>query len=119
MAGIARAFELPVQADQRDDVAKVALEHGDVVADERQGVVDLMSHARHELAQARELLGLHHAALRGLERLVGLAFGSFSLMKNDILFLELFLRAHSLGDVPEDPLDADRPCRQGRRAASS
>ena len=66
-----------------------------------------MSHARHELAQARELLGLDHAALRGLERLVGLSFGSFSLLQNDVLFLELFLGAHSLGDVPEDPLDAD------------
>ena len=97
-----------VEADQRDDVAQVALEHGDVVADEGQRVVDLMSHARHELAQARELLGLDHPALRGLERLVSLAFGSLALVENDILFLELFLGAHPLGDVPEDSLNADR-----------
>ena len=107
VAGIAGPLELPVQADQGDHVAQVALEHGDVVADERQRVVDLVSHAGDELAQARELLGLHHAALGGLERLVGLALGSGQLLERDVLLLELLLGAHPLGDVPEDALDAD------------
>ena len=101
------------------DVAEVALEHRHVVADERQWVVDLMSHARDELAQARELLGLYHAALRGLEGLVGLSLRPFSLMQNDILLPELFLGSHSLGDVPEDPLDADGLAVWAAQAASS
>ena len=89
-------------------VAQVALEHGDVVADERQRVVDLVGHAGDELAQAGELLGLHQPALRGLERLVRLVLGVGQLLEHDVLLLELLLGAHPLGDVPEDPLDADR-----------
>ena len=96
------------RADQGDEVVEVALEHGHVVADERQRVVDLVGHAGDELAQAGELLGLDHAALRGLERLVRLVFGLGQLLEHDILLLELLFGAHPLGDVPEDALDADR-----------
>ena len=72
-AGTATGLGGPaVEADQGDQVVQVALEHRDVVADERQRVVDLVGHAGDELAEAGELLGLDHPALRGLERLVGL-----------------------------------------------
>ena len=61
-----------VEADQGD---QVALDYGDVVADERQRVVDLVGHAGDELPEAGELLGLDRPALRRLERLVRLMLG--------------------------------------------
>ena len=67
-----------------------------------------MGHARDELAQAGELLGLDHPALRGLERLVRLVLRAGQLLERDVLLLELLLGAHPLGHVPEDALDADR-----------
>jgi len=68
--GAAMATGLGGPAVEADQVAQVALEDGDVVADERQRVVDLVGHAGDELAQAGELLRLDHPALRGLELLV-------------------------------------------------
>ncbi len=106
MLGIVRtSFELAVEADQGDQVFQVAFEHGDVVADERKRVVDLVRDAGDELAQAGELLGLDHPALGGLERFVGLALGFGQFLERDVLLFERLFGAHALGDVPEDSLD--------------
>ena len=77
-----RFLGLLVEPEQVVQVADVAPEHGDVVADEGQRVVDLVRDPGHHLAQAGELLGLHELDLRLLEllvrepeRLVRLAFG--------------------------------------------
>jgi hypothetical protein len=96
-----------VEADHGDQVSLVALEDGDVVADERQRVVDLVGHAGDELAQAGELLRLDHPALRGLELLVCLVLRLRELPEGDVLLLELLLGPHPLGHVPEDALDTD------------
>ena len=62
---------LLVEAEDVVDVADVALEDGDVVADVGQRVVDLVRHAGDHLAERRELLGLDELALGELELVVG------------------------------------------------
>ena len=53
-------------------VGHLALENGDVVGDEGQGIVDLVGDASRGLAQAGEIGLLEHASLRLLEVLVAL-----------------------------------------------
>ncbi len=101
-------FELAVAADQGDQVVQVTFEHGDVIADERERIVDLVRHAGHELAQAGELLGLDHSALGGLERFVGSSLGFGQFLKRDVLMFERLFGTHPFGHVPEDSLDSDR-----------
>ena len=75
---------------------QITFEHRDIIADEGQRIVDLMGHARDELSQAGELLGLHQAALGRLRVSVGLRAPDVrELLEHDILFLELFLGAHA------------------------
>ena len=52
------------------------------------------------------------------EVLVGLALGLGHLLEQEVLGLELLLGPLPLGDVPEDPLDADDPAARRRRAGS-
>ena len=62
---------LLIEADQVMKVAHVALEKGDIVGDEGQRIVDLMSDAGDHLAQRRESLRLDELGFRPLELLVG------------------------------------------------
>ena len=58
---------LAVGGGHLDDQADVAVEHGQVVGHIRERVVDLVGHARHELAQAGHLLALDQVSLGLLE----------------------------------------------------
>ena len=58
-----RPLGLLVKAEDVVDVADVALEDGDVIADVGQRVVDLVCHAGDHLAERGELLGLDELAL--------------------------------------------------------
>ena len=107
-----------VEGEQVAHLADVAAEHGDVVGDERDRVVDLVRDAGHDLAEAGELLRLHELALRLLQRRVRLAFGLGHLLEPDVLRDELLLGPLPLGDVPEDPLHADDLALRRRAAAS-
>ena len=46
---------LGVELKQLGQVVSVALDYGEIVRDEGQGIVDLVGHARHQLAQRRQL----------------------------------------------------------------
>ncbi len=52
-----------VEIDHLTEALRVALQHRDVVAHERQRVVDLVRHAGHHLPQAHHFLRLHEVSL--------------------------------------------------------
>src|SRR5262249_9379195 len=72
---IVRASELAVSADQGNQVVEVTFENRDVIVDESERVIDLMRNAGDELSKAGKFLGVHHAALRGLEGFVRRSLG--------------------------------------------
>ena len=102
-------LECAIKTDQGDQVFQIALEHDHVVADEGERIVYFVGHAGDELAQAGELFGLYQAALSSLQVFVCLSFGFGQFLEGDVLLFQQLFGAHPLGDVPEDPLDADWP----------
>ena len=101
--GIALAIKL----DEIEQVVKIAFQNRHVVAHERQRVVDLVGNTRHELSQAGHLLGLNHAGLGALERLVSLVLRTCQFLEHHVLFLELLLGPDPRGHIPENSLDPD------------
>ena len=98
-----------VEGHDVDQFPQVALEDGDVVADEGERVVDLVGHAGDHLAEPGELLGLDQAGLGDLEVLVGPPLRLGHLAEQQVLGPQLLVGPLPLGDVGEDPLDADDP----------
>ena len=88
------------------DLADVAVEHGDVVRDVGQGVVDLVRHPGHELAEAGHLLALDEVRLRLLE----LAEGRLELV---LAAAELVL---GLAAGTVEPVPVERPAHGGGHA---
>ena len=102
-----------VEPDELADLVEVALEDGDVVADERQRVVDLVRHAGHHLAEPGELLGLDHQRLGPLEGGVGLALGLHRRRSRScVLRGEPGLGLLALGDVGVRARHPERPARR-------
>ena len=91
----------PVKAKQLAKRIDIALQHGEIVADEGERVVDFVSYAGDKLAQTSELLGLHELTLGSLQLLMGRALGAGQLFQFGGLAVQRFLGELALGDVAD------------------
>ncbi len=98
---------LSIDLDQTEQVVEIAFQNRDVVADEREWIVDLVCNARDEMPQAGHLFGLNQAALRILESLVSLMLRGCQFLEHHVLLPELLFRPDPGCHIPEDALDSD------------